>query len=169
MGRCSMRGFSMIELLVVLFIIALGSSLAVAWLGGTDTTSRLRGTAQQLAAEFQLAGEVATARQQVIGWQPLAEGYRFVAWQADGRWQPWGERSGLTPQPWPLPLRPERVPPLNDEGARQGAQPNSGQPWLVWWPDGEVFGGRLILHSEDARIALDVDALSVQLNVNGDQ
>lgn len=167
LARCSMRGFSMIELMVVLFIIALGSSLTVAWLGGADTSSRLRGTAQQLAAEFQLASEVATARQQVIGWQPLAEGYRFLAWQADGSWQPWGARSGLNASHWSLPIRPERLPPMSTavNGLPQREQP----PWLVWWPDGEVLGGRLILHSERAHIAIDVDALSVVLTLNGGQ
>ena len=166
-GVYSTSGFSLLELMVVIFIVALGSSLTIAWLGGTDSASRLRSVAQQLAAEFQLAGDIATARQQVIGWQPLEDGYRFLSWQADGRWQPWGERSGLTPQRWPLTVHPQSDLHAWHTHAQRVVQQRGEQPWLVWLPSGEVIGGRVILHGADTHVTIEVDALTVRLTDGG--
>ena len=104
------------ELLVVVAIIRLGSMLSVAWLGGGDSDNRLRGVAQQLAGEFRLASNVASTRQQVIGWQPVEDGYQFMSWQS------WGTNSGLASTRWLLPVYLERSPSASSETVF---------PWLV--------------------------------------
>ncbi|WP_157958279.1 GspH/FimT family pseudopilin [Salinicola sp. CR57] len=151
------RGFSLIELLVVIVIIALGSSLAVAWLAGTHPGERLDREARELAGAFRLAADVARARQRVIGWQPLAEGYRFVSWQPGHDWQPFGERLGLDPRRWDPPLQPSRQPPAAD----------TTTPWLVWLPDGEVVGAHIRLAGDGASRTLAVDALGVNVTGSG--
>ncbi|MFC0268765.1 GspH/FimT family pseudopilin [Kushneria aurantia] len=151
-------GFSLLELLVVIVIIALGSALSVAWLAGADDSDRLRTAARQLVGEFRLAGEVARVRQRVIGWQPVDGGYRFVSWQEESGWQPWRETRELTPTQWPLPVTAVRQPPPGADTAL---------PWLIWLPDGEVMGARLLLHSGSARQALEVDGLGARLTNAG--
>lgn len=145
-------GFTLIELLVVIVIIALGSSLAVAWLGPTAPADRLAASARELAAEFELAADVATARQRVIGWQPVAQGYRFVTWHPSRGWQPWDATNSLAPGRWSHSVQLTRQPPSDDTTA----------PWLVWLPDGEVVGARLQMESEGERLTLEIDALGAR-------
>ncbi|RUR31595.1 pilus assembly FimT family protein [Vreelandella nanhaiensis] len=49
----SVQGFSLMELLVVVAIIGLGSMLSVAWLDGGDSDNRRCGVAQQLAGDLE--------------------------------------------------------------------------------------------------------------------
>ncbi|WIX31971.1 GspH/FimT family pseudopilin [Salinicola sp. JS01] len=157
MSARATRGFSLIELLVVIVIIALGASLAVAWLAGTRPGERLEREARDLAGTFRLAADVARARQRVIGWQPQGDGYRFVSWQPGHGWQAFGERLGLAAQRWDPPLQPSRKPPAAD----------TTTPWLVWLPDGEVVGAHIQLASDGARRTLAVDALGVSVTGRG--
>lgn len=159
MTRRAVRGFTLLELLVVVVIVSLTTLLSVAWLGG-DGQQRLDKAADRLRSDLSLAHGIAASQQAIIGWQPTAQGYRFVTWrfvQNDGGWQ-WvplaSER--LAPQTWPAALT------LTTDLSRD-APPADGEsmPQLIWWPNGEVLGGRLTLQYGTARRTLEVDALGV--------
>ncbi|MCG7601616.1 type II secretion system minor pseudopilin GspH [Halomonas sp. McH1-25] len=152
------RGFTLLELLVVVVIVSLATTLSVAWLGGDDHR-RLDAAAERLHSDLNLARDMAFLDQRIIGWQADAQGYRFVTWRyvpdsGVWRWVPL-ESQRLTPQPWPMPLAVESV------TAKASSADDTDMPRLVWWPNGEVIGGRLVLDHDGARRALEVDALGV--------
>ncbi|GHB06532.1 GspH/FimT family pseudopilin [Modicisalibacter luteus] len=152
------RGFTLLELLVVVVIVSLATTLSIAWLGGDDHR-RLDAAAERLHGDLSLARDVAFLDQQIIGWQANAQGYRFVTWRYEPdtgvwRWVPL-ESHRLAPQTWPIPLSVESV------SANAPSAPDTDMPRLVWWPNGEVIGGRLILGHGGTQRALEVDALGI--------
>jgi type II secretion system protein H len=152
------RGFTLLELLVVVVIVSLATTLSVAWLGGDDHR-RLDAATERLHSDLSLARDVAFLDQQVIGWQADNQGYRFVTWRyepATGvwRWVPF-DSPRLAPQAWPIPLSVESV------SASAPSVPSADMPRLVWWPNGEVIGGRLTLGHNGTKRALEVDALGI--------
>ncbi|KAA0019908.1 type II secretion system protein GspH [Salinicola corii] len=148
-------GVTLLELLVVIVIIALAATLSVAWLGGGEP-ARLRSSVEQLQSDMRLAGDIAFGQQRIIGWRPGIQGYRFVTWRAQsngGEWVPLNDDGELPDRSWSQPVTATRVPPAADDAA----------PWLIWWPNGEVTGGELTLHSGQDQMTLHVDALAVRL------
>jgi uncharacterized protein (TIGR02596 family) len=60
--RTSRRGFTLLELMVVMAIIAILSTLALPGLQGMISSSNLKGSADSVAAEFDLARQYASTR-----------------------------------------------------------------------------------------------------------
>lgn len=152
------RGFTLLELLVVVVIVSLATTLSFAWLGGDDHR-RLDAAIEQLHSDLTLARDVAFLDQQIIGWQADDQGYRFVTWRYEPdanvwRWVPLDSQR-LAPQDWPRPLLVESV------SANAPSPPDTDMPRIVWWPNGEVIGGRLVLGHNGTKRALEVDALGV--------
>ncbi|GAB2780446.1 hypothetical protein GCM10027040_03120 [Halomonas shantousis] len=157
------RGFTLLELLVVVVIVSLATTLSVAWLGGDDHR-RLDAATERLRSDLGLARDVAFLDQRIIGWQADDQGYRFVTWRYEPdagvwRWVPLESRR-LSPQAWPMSLS---VMSFSEESVSAGAaSPDAADmPRLVWWPNGEVIGGRLVIGHDGAQRALEVDALGV--------
>lgn len=157
MTRHAARGFTLLELLVVMTIVSLGTLLSVAWLGG-DGQQRLDAAAERLYSDLTLARDLAVGQQAVIGWQLTDQGYRFVTWRFDQETHTWQwtllASEQLTPQTWPAALTLDTLP-------MHEAYADADMPRLIWWPNGEVLGGRLTLHHAGARRAIEVDALGV--------
>ncbi|WP_106477882.1 type II secretion system minor pseudopilin GspH [Phytohalomonas tamaricis] len=152
------RGFTLLELLVVVVIVSLATTLSVAWLGGDDHR-RLDAATEQLYSDLSLARDVAFLDQQIIGWQADDQGYRFVTWRHrqnadEWGWVPLGSQR-LAPQAWPIPLSVE------SSSTSVQPVPDTDTPRLVWWPNGEVIGGRLVLGYDGTQRTLEVDALGV--------
>lgn len=153
-------GFTLLELLVVLVIIALGAGLGVSWLqGGSD--QRLQSFSQQWADELRMAASHALGQRQLVAMIGNDQGYRFVTWQhprgdAEGRWAPLSTPL-LTEKTWPTGLA---VSPQTPSEA--------GGPWLAWWPDGEVLATRLDMRLSGSRIVLAVDGRGVRLEPPGE-
>ena len=73
-----MRGFRLIELLLVVMLIALAAGVATLALGG-DEPRRMREEAERLGALFRIATSEARASGQALTWEADHAGYRFRA------------------------------------------------------------------------------------------
>ncbi|MFM9270114.1 GspH/FimT family pseudopilin [Halomonas elongata] len=145
-------GFSLLELLIVLTIVAALTGLSVAWLEGGSAPS-LDSARERLRTDLERAAIQAMEQQRVIGMRPNEAGYEFVIRDTgSAEWQTL-ETSTLSARRWPLDIRLQRDP---------AAPEDQTTPWLVWWPDGEVLGGRLRLTSGDRQLRLLIDALGVR-------
>jgi general secretion pathway protein H len=91
------RGFTLLEMLVVLVIAGLLVSLASLSLSRNPRTD-LREEAQRLALLFESAGDEAQVRARPIAWQPGTRGFRFDVGTADG-WRPLRDDL-LRPRDW---------------------------------------------------------------------
>lgn len=156
--QAAQAGFSLLELLIVLAIIASLAGLSVAWLEGGNGQG-LAANSEQLRRDLERAALVALDEQRVVGLRPDHQGYVFVTrGRDDTTWRSLDMRR-LPPRHWPDTLQLERLPsPPADDDA----------PWLLWWPDGEVAGGRLRLGDGQAARTLVVDALGVRFATEGD-
>lgn len=79
------RGFTLVELLIVLVLVGVMGSIAVLAMGQADPGRRVQLEAQRLARLLELAEQEASIRGEVVGIELYAGGYRFLE-QADG-WQ----------------------------------------------------------------------------------
>ncbi|MDL4864706.1 prepilin-type N-terminal cleavage/methylation domain-containing protein, partial [Halomonas elongata] len=70
-------GFSLLELLIVLTIVAALTGLSVAWLEGGNAPS-LDSARERLRTDLERAAIQAMEQQQVIGMRPNETGYEFV-------------------------------------------------------------------------------------------
>lgn len=86
-ARGPMRGFTLAEVLVVVFLIGLLVSLAVLSLRTHAPGEQLEREAARLHARMDLAREEAVLQARSLGLRVAPRGYRFLA-LAEGRWQP---------------------------------------------------------------------------------
>lgn len=80
------RGFTLVELLIVLVLVGVMGSIAVLAMGQADPGRRVELEAQRLARLLELAEQEASIRGEVVGIELYLGGYRFLQQQADG-WQ----------------------------------------------------------------------------------
>lgn len=80
-------GLTLVEILVVLAIIAVMSSVVVLGLGGAGQAQSAQAEARRLAASIQLASDEALVADRALALSWDAEGYSFVEWSGGG-WQP---------------------------------------------------------------------------------
>ncbi len=142
------RGFSLLEVLVVVALLGLATALLVRSLGLGLGGQALRQTAGALAADLQATRTVAmlTGREQVFlldvparRWQRPAPGGR-------------GQREGG----WPDTLT------LLATVARE-EQPRPQVAAIRFFPDGSSSGGRIVLRREDAALQLGVHWLTCRV------
>lgn len=144
-ARRHARGFTLLEIVLVLAIIALATLLAAAALTGGADGLRLRSAAKEIAAQlrFTRAQAIATGEPQRFVIDPRAH-----AWTA-----PKG-RHGELPRKLAIVFT----------GARE-AQPAQGQGAIAFFPDGASTGGRVRLELGDAAWQVDVAWLTGQVQV----
>ena len=139
------RGFTLVELLVVIALIAaIGALTAAALTGGMDGI-RLRGAAKEVAAQlrFARAQAIATGKPQRFTIDPRAH-----VWTAPK------DRSGEIPKELGVVFT----------GARQ-AQPARGVGAIVFFADGASTGGRIQLQLKNAAWNVDVKWLTGEVSL----
>ena len=132
------QGFTLLEVVLVLAIVALASLLAAAAVGGGSDGMRLRSAAKEVAAQALATGEA----------------QRFVIDPRAHTWTAPKQRDGT--------LSPKLA--IVFTGARE-VQPGEGQGAIVFFPDGASTGGRVRLAIGDAAWQVDVAWLTGEVRV----
>lgn len=140
------RGFSLLEILVVVALIAVASVLAVGVLSGGVERLQLRSSAKELAANlrFTRAHALATGAPQ-----------RFVIDPVGHTWQGPAGRRGTVPDTLEIVFT----------GARE-VQPRADQGAIVFFDDGASTGGRIRLESGSAGWNVDVAWLTGEVRLH---
>jgi len=154
--RWRQRGFTLLELLVVVFIIGLMSGYVVLSLdpgsarGGVDQESK------RLYGLLRLAAQEAILQGQEVGVLVYHDRYEFVLAGLE-QWEPPDEGSTLQarqlPQGWRLELTQEgqAVPPLNPQPkkeAEEGEEPKPLAPQIIFFSSGEITAFELRIYSD---------------------
>jgi general secretion pathway protein H len=143
-----MRGVSLLEMLLVVALIAIASTLAAMVLTGGLSGMRLRTEAKEIAAELRYtrAQAIATGRPQRFTIDPQAH-----RWQA-----PNGHRGTIS----------ESLA-IQFTGVRQ-AQARAGEGGILFFHDGGSTGGRVRLTAKNASWVVDVGWLTGEVRVMRD-
>lgn len=130
------RGFTLLEVLVVLFVVAIMAGIAVMQLGSRDRDRQLETEARRLQHALELTRNEAVLSAVEWGLEMTAEGYRFLRLEQDeGRWQ------AVTTSPWrEHALQPGIDARLRIEDRRRGPEALAGST-------GQLRPGMLILSS----------------------
>ncbi len=132
------RGFTLVELLIVMVLVGVMGSMAVLAMGQADPGRLVQLEAQRLARLLELAEQEASIRGEAVGIELYAGGYRFLQTQGNG-WQAMNDalfQSRTLSAPLHLALT------LNGEVASLPFKPDyQPKPQIVLTPDGdsEVF------------------------------
>lgn len=138
-------GFTLLEVLVVLLIIAMATTFAAMALSGGLDGMRLRSSTKEIAAQLRY-----TRTQAIATGMPQ----RFSIDPHGHRWQAAGDRQGKIP------------PSLGVEfiGARE-VQPRAGEGGILFFPDGASTGGRVQLSVKRAAWRVDVSWLTGEVTL----
>ena len=145
-GRSRNRGFSLLELLLVMVLIAATGLLAAGVVGGGFARMELRGNAKDIATQlrFTRARALASGEPQTFSIDP-----------AEHLWQAADGRSGVVPDSLGIHFT----------GARE-VQPADGVGAIVFFGDGASTGGRVQLSRDGAAFDIDVAWLTGQVTMH---
>lgn len=145
-SRRNAGGVSLLEMLLVVALIAIASTLAAMVLTGGLDGMRLRSSTKEIAAQLRYTRAQAIAR---------GEPQRFVIDPAAHRWYAPNDKHGKIPDS----LRIEFT------GARE-AQPRAGKGGILFFHDGGSTGGRVQLSTGKAASRIDVKWLTGEVKVS---
>ncbi|KFN51328.1 type II secretion system protein XpsH [Arenimonas composti] len=139
------RGFSLLEIVVVIALIAMLAGIAAATIGRAMPGQQLRGSARELATQlrFTRAQAIASGREQVF---ELDLGSRA--------WRGAGGRSGRVPEDFELIVTTARDP-----------RPQREVAVVRFFPDGAATGGRIVLQYRDAAWRIDIGWLTGEVKL----
>lgn len=139
------RGFSLLEMLLVMAIIAFAGLLAASAMSGGFDGIRLRSASSDIAAQlrFTRAQAIATGRRQDFSIDPRAH-----TWKAPK------QRHGKLPKQLGIDFY----------GARE-VQPSANEGGIAFFPDGASTGGRIRLSAKKAVRDIEVAWLTGQVTV----
>jgi general secretion pathway protein H len=147
-GSSAQRGFTLLEIILVMAIIALASVLAAAAMTGGFKGMQLKASAKELASNLRY-----TRTQAIATGKPQ----RFVIDPAKHAWQAANAHHGTIPAKLGIEFTGAR------EAQANGAQ--AGQGAIEFFPDGAATGGRIRLTAGTARWDVDVAWLTGQVQV----
>ena len=140
-----MRGFSLLEMMLVIAIIALASVLAAAAVTGGTAGMQLRSSAREIAAQLRFTRAQALAS---------GEPQRFVIDPHAHNWRAPKDHHGEIPRKLGVAFI----------GARE-TQPSAGEGAIVFFADGASTGGRVQLTVRDAAWNVDVAWLTGEVRM----
>jgi general secretion pathway protein H len=126
----SARGFTLVEILVVVAILAIGAGISAVLLSGDERTA-LSHEARRFAGAVEYAVDRAKVRHETLGVSADGATWRFWRRAADGRWSALSDDPALAPRALPStvralphayaggPLRPETIVPLRASGRNE--------------------------------------------------
>ena len=140
------RGVSLLEMLLVLALIAIASTLAAMALTGGLDGMRMRSSAKEIAAQmpYTRALAISTGKPQ-----------RFAIDPAGHRWQAPNRKPGRIAESLGVRFT----------GARE-AQARAGEGGILFFPDGASPGGRVQLQAKRAAWRIDVGWLTGQVKLS---
>ncbi|HET8819305.1 MAG TPA: GspH/FimT family protein [Xanthomonadaceae bacterium] len=138
-------GFTVLEVLLVVAILALAAAITAGALTGGFRGMELRATAKEMAANLRY-----TRARAISTGQPQ----RFVVDPEAHAWTAPNGRDGEIPAGLSIAFT----------GARE-AEPDEGQGAIVFFPDGAATGGRITLALDDAAWQVDVAWLTGEVTV----
>jgi general secretion pathway protein H len=97
----SSRGFTLIEVLVVVVLIGIIATFAVMSISSRAADDRLENEAKRTYALLQLAADEAEMKGLQIGVHFTVSGYQFVTLDDKHHWQPYAASGPLRPRSWP--------------------------------------------------------------------
>lgn len=141
-------GFSLLEVLAVVALIAVAGLLVAGIVGGGMERMQVRSAANDIAANlrFTRAHAIATGEPQ-----------RFTINPATRAWQAPRDRGGRVPERFEVEFT----------GARE-VQPQAGEGAIVFFDDGASTGGRVRLETAGARWDIDVAWLTGEVRIHRD-
>lgn len=98
------RGFTLIEILVVVAILAIGAGIAAVAFSGDEHRALAR-EARRFAGAVEYAVERAKVRHETLGVSAEGGAWRFWRRAADGRWSALSDDPALAPRILPAPLQ----------------------------------------------------------------
>jgi general secretion pathway protein H len=140
------RGFSLLELVVVMVLIALVPGLGAAVLGSALPGRQLKAAAKDVAVQlrFTRARAIAAGTEQVFELDVIGK-----------RWRAAGERAGELPDDVELRVITAR-----------GESPADDIAAVRFFPDGAATGGRIVLSIDDAAWRIDVGWLTGEVTLS---
>lgn len=149
-------GFTLIEVLVVVFIIGVVLGFATLSIGGRSLDDRLAEDAARLQRVLQIASEEAVMTTAEIGFLPTQDGYAFLV-RGEEQWVPIDNpRSPLRPYKFEIPAKvgfrelPANLPTPNSD------DPAAIAPQIYFFSSGELtpFDLGLAVESQEPRFAI---------------
>ncbi|MDH3944903.1 MAG: type II secretion system minor pseudopilin GspH [Anaerolineae bacterium] len=152
--RCRQRGFTLLELLVVVFIIGLMSGYVVLSLDTGDGRGGVDRESKRLYGLMRLAAQEAILQGREVGVLIYHDRYEFVLAGLD-QWEPPSEGSTLQvrqlPRYWRLELTQEGqvVPPLSSHPKEEeDEEPEKLAPQIIFFSSGEGTAFELRIYSD---------------------
>ena len=139
------RGFTLVELVVVMVLIAGVTAIGATVIGNALPGSRLRGAAKEIAGQLRYtrAQAIATGREQVFELDVIGK-----------RWTAADRRTGELPDDIDLRVITAR-----------GEAPARDVAAVRFFPDGAATGGRIVLAIDDAAWRVDVGWLTGEVTL----
>jgi general secretion pathway protein H len=146
-------GFTLVELLVVLVLVAILAGFAVLAVRGRDAQELVDEDAERFFALLTLVQEEVLFRYRTVGVWLSQSGYRFLAY-TEGGWEPsidplLGERILSEGVGFRLYLEGRPVV-LDLDGEEKQDEDGEPLPQLVFFPDGEMTPFEIVVESERA-------------------
>jgi general secretion pathway protein H len=154
----SVRGFTLIEVMVVVVLIAITLSVTFAKFA-PDERDVVRGEAVRLATSLQQAQDEAVVTGVAFAWRGEAEGYEFLRRGADRTWVPLDATEVLSPRRLPSPVK---VADVEIEGQKVAAG-----ALVVLSPSGRASPVRVVLAANNERVTVELGTSARVVPANG--